>query len=178
MALADPVEGCPTPEATAPVRRAGSRSPFAQALRDGLADLAYAFEGVFESGGSMSLADRAAYGIRAASQPTTARTCAPSPACVAPASLRLRAPSAANIDTTGTSARISAVESCRTGSSQPLPAAEPVRARRVTTAANAPRRAIARPGCWLRARVRIGDALLDVLVSPGRPIASVSRWMR
>lgn len=41
-----------------------SANAFSVALRDGLADVAYAFDGAFRQPGSLSRAERAAYGLR------------------------------------------------------------------------------------------------------------------
>ena len=45
-------------------RRIATSPSFASALRDGLADLAYSFDGVFRQPGAMSMAERAAYGLQ------------------------------------------------------------------------------------------------------------------
>ena|SRR5215469_5583500 len=163
-----------------PRRNASSRS-FASALRDGLADLAYSFDGAFRPAGAMSLAERAVYGLRSLDrrlEPTTKgspRHALPTSNTALPVT-RLRAipniEKPADRETAGVSARrqLSTIENVWR---------EP-KVRGVSVAAFNSR---ARQGSVSRyrdvqIRATVGSSMVDVFVHAGGRLASVMSWTR
>ena len=157
---------------------------FARALSEGLIDVAFAFDGTFRPTGSMSLAERAAYGLRSSRRTVTQRTTsapahgvpgtfpsrqivsvrAPrqrnaSQRVVARGRIAIAAPPAAALEEVRREARL------RHASSSDVP---PNRARDY--------RATGCPG--LRVSATVGAARLDVVVTGGSRLASVMQWMR
>jgi len=155
---------------------------FARALSEGLIDVAFAFDGAFRPADSMSLAERAAYGLRSNGRTVTHRTIsahgapgtfptrqvvsvrAPrqpnaAPRVIGRARIAIAAPSAAALEEVRREARL------RHASSSDVP---PNRACRY--------RAIGCPG--LRVSAIVGAARLDVVVISGGRLASAMQWMR
>jgi len=179
----------PAPAVTASAHSATKRryqraDSFARALRDGLIDVAFAFDGTFRPAGSLSLAERAAYGLRSNRQTATHRM-TPAPAHGVPGTFpgpqvaSRRAPRQLNA-----SQRV--VADGRVAISAP-PAAgveevrREARLRHASSSDATPNRAchyraIGCPG--LRVSAIVGAARLDVIVISGGRLASVMQWMR
>ena len=164
-------------------KRVQGTGSFARALSEGLIDVAFAFDGVFRPAGSMSLAERAAYGLRSNRQTVTHQVT--SAAHGAPATSRKRQVAS------GSAARplnvaARAIAHARVAiAAAPAAAFEEVRREarlRHASSTDALRaragqnRAIGRLG--LRASTKVGSARLDVIVAGGGRSASVMQWMR
>jgi len=179
----------PAPAVTASANSATTRpyqgaDSFARALSEGLIDVAFAFEGAFRPAGSMSLSERAAYGLRSNRQTATHRMTSarahgvpgtfPSPQVasrhaprqlngsqrvVADGRVAIAAPPAAALEEVRREARLRHAS---------LSDAPPIRACHY--------RAIGCPG--LRVSAIVGAARLDVVAISGGRLASVMQWMR
>lgn len=168
---------------SAPRRAASSAASFASGLRDGLVDLAYAFDGAFRATGSLSLAERAAYGLwshvgHAAATGASGvehRTPIVGPIRRASPEIARRTgfvpflrPGAQKVMNTRPVLEIEGHRreaALRRASSSDVPAA-PTRPRVGASACNA------------RVSASVGSARIDVLVSGRSGLVSVMQWMR
>lgn len=157
---------------------------FARALDEGLNDVAFAFEGTFRPTDSMSLAERAAYGLRSNDQAVTHHTTS------APVH-RMPATSPSRQVANGRAPRPidgapRAIGGARIANAVPPAGAfeevrREARLRHASSSDAMPNRAyknrsIGCPG--LRVSAKAGQARLDVIVDGGGRLASVMQWMR
>jgi hypothetical protein len=180
------MQAAPASDISTRPRQAPSRAPsgttFAMALRDGLADLAYSFDGAFRPMGTMSLADRAWYGLSPAVQRpqlSTAGATMHASMCSDPARrvtrisvtpLRLSEP-----------AKCGAIESTGKRQSSSVRIIRPDARRRCGPVASS--KVDAGNGFTARhrgARLRasVGSTKLDVIVYGGGRLASIVPWTR
>lgn len=171
-------QGVPGARDRAPV----SGRPFALALRDGLADVAYAFDGELRPLASMSAAERAAYGLRHAGAGTTgsALTARPRTDRIEPMD-PLTAPDTRRCLARSLVPRFIASD---------RPASEPARANDALRSVERADRVdvmkrrgveasvVRRPVTWFRARARLGTHAMEVAaVGTGRSVR-VASWTR
>ena len=163
-------------------RRAASSTSFTSALRDGLADLAYSYDGAFRPTAAMSLADQASYGLRSPVQ-SPDRTTESSPTGVCLTSYPIR-----EVTCVGTKAQKIELPAAREAiaRSEKRQASPGENVRREAK----PRRASAsdpkphvRPGSatrhlGARIRAKIGSSKVDVIVHGGGRLANVRPWTR
>jgi len=157
--------------------------PFASALRDGLADIAYAFDGAFRPAGTMSLAECASYGLFSHVS-CAVRTISPSPP-----HQTLRSGSFGYVLHDVTLPALSPPPAGRDGQRtigrSQTPTGENVRRAARLRRASSPdakgRHVISdvtpRPRD-VRVRACVGRAKLDAVVSGAGRLASVMQWMR
>jgi len=167
----------------APKRLASSVASFASGLRDGLADLAHAFDGVFRAAGSLSLGERAAYGLWSHVKSTASSgSSGPEPRTLNVGPIRRPSPKSAQRPE-----RLSFNMPCERSalSSQPVAVVEGVRREAKLRRASSSdastataRRAIMTGARETRIRAKVGPARVDVVVYRGGRLASAMQWMR
>lgn len=170
------------PRGVRPAPLASGADAFARALRDGLADLAYVYDGEFRPRDSLSAAERAAYGLHGGptAMPASSRTAR------RPASPIATARANGDAHPSATSSFVPAPRSrqaldASSSRTAPSEASLPVCA----TRAYAPRAAGAviagqrpRTARWARIRATAGAERIDVIVASGRHANRVFAWMR
>lgn len=163
-------------------RRLASPTSFASALRVGLADLAYSFEGVFRPVGAMSLAERASYGLWPPVRSPKLSTEISPPHVFLNSAPACRSTSG---DPTLRTCRLPA-ERDAIASTGKRPASngerirEEARLRRVSasdTKAHVSDRSTTRHH-GTRIRAKIGKSAIDVIVHSGMPLPRVMLWTR
>jgi hypothetical protein len=159
-----------------------SSSAFASALRDGLSDLAYSFDGVFRPTGAMSLAERASYGLwqlvqsprvgAASSQSHVHLTSDPSfkPMCASLTPNEYQKPAKREVFRSAVKRIVSTGETVR----------REAKPRRASTPDLKPVARLGLAARYRRARVRatVGSEKVDLIVYSAGRLASVMPWTR
>lgn len=183
MLLAQPAKAVAASPNSAPKRVAQGAESFAAALSAGLIDVAFAFDGAFRPPGSMSLAERVAYGLRPLAHTVTCRTPSP-PIHVARGICRDREVVHRASRVLDDSPRLNARTRTEIAASrQPAPVEQVRREARLrhASSSDAPNRA--RPNKEdglpvVRVAATVGTAKLDVIVALGGRLVSVMQWTR
>lgn len=160
-------------------KRIASATSFASALRDGLADLAYSFDGVFRPVGAISLAERASFGLRPnVRNPELSTDIAP-----AQAPLRSYQPRHStrvgdkpkNCGRPAAHAAVNSTIGCQTSNGESVRQEATLRrAPAPDPRSHASHRAPRYQG--MRIRAKMGPSVVDVIVSAGGRLASVMQW--
>ena len=164
-----------------PVRAGDS---FARALGEGLVDVAFAFDGAFRSADSMSLAVRAAYGLRSSDEAVAYRIAsAPQRRVAAKSPDSQLVPGRAQRPVSSSSHAIGCIRNSDAVPTAPVleEVRREARLRHASSSAVQPNRAHQNrsDGCQgLRAYAKVGTARLDVIVTGGGRLASVMQWTR
>ena len=176
----------PAPAVTTNANRSNKKpiqagDSFARALNEGLNDVAFAFDGAFRPTDSLSLAERAAYGLRSKDRnaahhvPSAAVRGVPATSAV-PQVVCVHVPRPP--DTAPRVVRGGSIAATLAAVFQEV--RREARLRRASSS-DSPNRArqdrfVGCPG--LRASAKVGSARLDVIVAGGGRSASVMQWMR
>lgn len=183
MLLAQPAKAVAVSSNSAPKRVAQGAESFTAALSAGLIDVAFAFDGAFRPPGSMSLAERVAYGLRPVAHPVTCRTSS-TPIHVAPGICRDREVVRRASRVLDDSPRLIAQTGIAIAASRGCGPVEEVRREarlRRAFSSDAPNRARlnnASGSPVVRVAATLGTAKLDVIVAGGGRFVSVMQWTR
>lgn len=182
MLSAQPAKAVAPSPNSAPRRVAQRAESFMAALSAGLIDVAFAFDGAFRPPGSMSLADRVAYGLRSLAHTVTCRT--PStPIHVAPGICRDREVVRRASRVLDDSPRLIASGRSAIAATPPATIEEVRREARLRHASSSDAPIRARPNKEgalpvVRVAATVGTAKLDVIVAGGGRFVSVMQWTR
>lgn len=182
MLLAQPADAATASPHDAPKKSARGAKSFARALGEGLVDIAFAFDGAFRPFGSLSLAERAAYGMRPHEQLGVLRTTS-SPSHATPDISRDRQVVSRPRRLLDAAQRV--IGQARTAiAASPAARVEEVRREarlRHASSSDAPRRAHSNEATRfpvVRVAANVGPARLDVVIAGGGRLMSVMQWMR